>query len=144
MLFDQYAWTVPADSTAVLVPLRSMRDGKRRLTSVLDERSRAELIATMAARVIAAAHDLDVFVVHDEDDVAMWAATHGALAIRPEVPGLNEAVTYGCDHLRTRGYRRAIIAHADLPLAEDLRVVITESPVAIVTDRYRDLSLIHI
>jgi len=125
-------------SAAVLIPLRSLRAGKLRLSNALDDDARAQLIQSMAAQVIAAARGLDVLVVHDEHDVAAWAVEHGAEAIRPPVPGLNEAVTYGRDHLREAGYDKVIVAHADLPLAIDLRQVITDEAVAIVSDRHGD------
>lgn len=125
-------------SAAVLIPLRSLRHGKLRLASAIDEHGRARLIETMAERVVAAAHDLDVFVVYDDDDVAPWAQSHGATPIRPPVPGLNEAVSFGRNHVRDAGYAKAIIAHADLPRAHDLRVLITNESVAIVPDRHGD------
>ncbi len=125
-------------SVAVVIPLRSLRSGKLRLAEQYDEKARAQLIETMANRVLSACHDLDVLVVHDDDSVAAWASARGAMALRPSLPGLNNAVTYGRDHLAEQGYDRVIIAHADLPHANDLRVVLTDSPVSIVPDRHGD------
>lgn len=125
-------------SAAVLIPLRSLHNGKLRLASAVDDATRAQLIAQMAERVVHAAHELDVLIVHDDDEVAEWAAQRGASAIRPPVPGLDHAVTFGRDHLREQGYDRIIIAHADLPLANDLRQVLTAHPVSIVSDRHGD------
>jgi len=125
-------------SAAVLIPLRSLRHGKLRLAQAVDEDGRAQLIQSMAAQVVGAAHDLDVFIVHDEADVATWASEHGAQAIRPPVPGLNEAITFGWTQLREAGYDKVVIAHADLPLARDLRQVVTNHPIAIVSDRHGD------
>ena len=122
----------------MLIPLRSLRDGKRRLESQLSGDERAQLIERMAERVLHAAHDLDVLVVHDDPAVAAWAIERGADEVRPPMPGLNRAVAFGCDVLRERDYERVIIAHADLPLAEDLRVVLVDSPISIVTDRHRE------
>lgn len=125
-------------SAAVLIPLRSLHRGKFRLADVIDESGRAALIEAMAQQVITAANGLDVFVIHDDEHVATWALDHGATPIRPLVPGLNEAVSFGFEHARSAGYSRAIIAHADLPRAKDLRVMLTEHPVAIVADRHGD------
>ncbi len=125
-------------SAAVLLPLRSLRRGKLRLAEALNEAERAVLIETMATTVVAAAHDLDVFIIHDDADVAAWAQDRGATALRPPTLGLNEAVSFGRDHIRDAGYTKAIVAHADLPRAQDLRVCVTGHPVAIVPDRHGD------
>ena len=124
--------------TAVLIPLRSLRNGKLRLAEHIDADARAELIESMASTVLAAAHDLDVLIVHDDPAVEEWATARGAMALRPTEPGLNHAVTVGRDHLRGLGFSRVIIAHADLPRAHDLRVADIEAPVAIVPDRHGD------
>lgn len=125
-------------SAAVLIPLRSLQNGKLRLADAVDAEGRARLIQQMADRVVLAAHDLDVLVVHDDENVAHWANARGATAIRPPTPGLDQAVTFGRDHLRDEGYDRVIVAHADLPLANDLRQVLTPHAVSIVSDRHGD------
>lgn len=124
--------------TAVLIPLRSLSEGKLRLSSVYDEGDRAQLIESMASTVLRAAHDLDVFIVHDSPTVASWAQERGAKEFRPRQPGLNRAVSEGRDHLRELGYARMIVAHADLPHATDLRPIDTGDGIAIVSDRHDD------
>jgi len=124
--------------TAVLVPLRSLSDGKLRLATAHNTLVRSRLIQHMANVVIAAAHDLDVLVVHDDDRVAEWAHDRGALALRPTAPGLNVAIGQGRDHLRGLGYDRVIVAHADLPLADDLRRADVGHGISIVPDRLGD------
>lgn len=126
------------DPTAVLLPLRSLRDGKLRLASSHDADTRARLIDHMASTVVAAAHDLDVLVVHEDEEVVDWAESRGARALRPTTPGLNAAITEGRDLLRTLGYERLIVAHGDLPLADDLRRVDRGSGMSIVSDRHGD------
>ena len=123
---------------AVLIPLRSLGSGKARLGDVLTLSERVVLIETMAERVISAAHDLDVLVVHDDPNVEMWATGRGAMAIQAETPGLNNAITEGREYLRAAGYSRLIIAHADLPYAADLRVMLTAHEISIAPDRHRD------
>ena len=123
---------------AVLIPLRSLGDGKARLADALDLDERRRLIEQMARNVLQAANGLDVLVVHDDADVEAWATSHGAFTLRPETPGLNEAVSAGKEHLRCAGYGRVIIAHADLPFAEDLKVMCTDDQIAIAPDRQRD------
>lgn len=123
---------------AVLIPLRSFYGGKGRLADVLDITERSRLIEEMARTVVSAAHDLDVLIVHDDPEVAVWAVNLGAAAHRPHKPGLNHAITVGRDLLREAGYDRVIIAHADLPNAQDLRVMNTPDDIAIAPDRHRD------
>lgn len=129
----------PRDSgpTAVLVPLRSLNNGKARLKDALSVDGRNKLIEEMASNVIRAAHDLDVLVVHDDPEVAQWARSLGAATLQPSTSGLNNAVTAGRDHLRDSGYARVIIAHGDLPLVTDLRVMCTGHDIVIAPDRER-------
>lgn len=121
--------------TAVLVPLRSLNNGKARLKSALSVAARSALIEQMATNVVRAAHDLDVLVVHDDPDVAEWATNLGATALQPSISGLNNAVAAGRDHLLNLGYGRVVIAHADLPLASDLRIMCTGHDIVIAPDR---------
>ena len=123
---------------AVLIPLRSLSAGKGRLADALDTDERSHLIEQMARTVVLAAHDLDVLVVHDDIDIEQWATKLGAATLRPTEPGLNQAVTAGRDHLHKAGYDRVIIAHADLPHAQDLRIMSTPHDVTIAPDRHRD------
>ena len=123
---------------AVLIPLRSLHVGKGRLADALDLDDRVRLIEEMARNVIQAAHDLHVLVVHDDPEVAEWAVKLGATAYRPNESGLNHAITVGRNLLREAGYHRVIIAHADLPHAQDLRVMSTEHDISIAPDRHRD------
>lgn len=129
---------VGSGDVAVLIPLRSLRNGKSRLGSQLDPSERGSLIHAMANRVMTAAFDLPVLVVHDDDDVAGWATHWGAESLRPDLPGLNAAVEAGYHHLTARKAQRVIVAHADLPHARDLRIVLTDTPISIAPDRHRD------
>lgn len=124
--------------TAVLIPLRSLTEGKLRLASAYDAAARARLIDSMANTVLAAAHTLDALVVHDSSVVDTWARERGAMAFQPSAPGLNLAVTEAREHLRDNGYERVIVAHADLPLADDLRRMDLGSGISIVPDRHGD------
>ncbi len=128
-----------APQTIVLVPLRSFNDAKSRLAAALGPADRERLTQAMAERVVRAAHDLAVYVVTDDDSVARWAGSVDAQLVRPEALGLNESVTAALEIVRGSKpfVERVIIAHADLPWANDLRVV-TGPGVAIAPDRTRD------
>lgn len=126
------------DGVGVVVPLRSLADGKLRLAAALPPDERCALIASMAASVIRAAHELPVLVVHDDPAVGDWARELGADADIPPVPGLNAAVDFGRRSLAASGFDVAIIAHADLPGARDLRPVAAFDGITLVPDRLGD------
>ncbi|MEO0495395.1 MAG: 2-phospho-L-lactate guanylyltransferase [Actinomycetota bacterium] len=128
-----------ATDAAVLIPIRSFDDAKTRLAGVLSPADRRRLAIAMAERVVHAARDLPVHVVTDDPDVLRWAERLGAAGLAPGVNGLNESIAAAVAALAAGDDppARVIIAHADLPLAEDLRVV--DGPgVAIAPDDPRD------
>lgn len=106
--------------SAVLIPIKSFDLAKGRLSEAVAPAQRAALAEHMAATVIAAAQDLSVWVVCGDHTVADLARSHGAHVIWRAPRGLNGAIADGTEHLAARGFDRAIIAHADLPLATDL------------------------
>ncbi len=121
----------------MLVPIRSFDDAKSRLNAVLAHTERAELARRMAHTVVAAAGSLPVWVVTDDDEVAAWASAVRAAVCRVGRPGLNASITAAVSAAADAGYARVIVAHADLPLAEDLAIV-TGSGLAIAPDRHGD------
>lgn len=124
-------------TTIVLVPIRSFDDAKSRLAELLDHQERRALMRRMAKTVVAAAHDLPVWVVTDDAEVTSWAREAGAATLGVAVGGLNPAITVAAASAAEAGASRIIIAHADLPYASDLRVV-TGTGVAVAPDRHRD------
>lgn len=123
----------------MLVPVKAFSRAKARLASVLDAPSRAALAREMADRVLAAAMGMPVTVACDDEEVAAWASDAGAHVAWTPGLGLNGAVTAGVDALRRQGVRRVIVAHADLPHARDLTVVVAEGEgVVAVPDRHED------
>lgn len=125
-------------STAVVVPVKAFTQAKVRLTPVLDPATRAELARAMAARVLRAARPLLTVVVCDDEEVRAWAERQGAEALWTPELGLNGAVEAGVAHLARRGVERVVVAHADLPLAAELRWVADFSGVTLVPDRHLD------
>lgn len=128
-----------ATDAAVLIPIRSFDDAKTRLSGVLTPADRRRLVRAMAERVVHAARGLPVHIVSDDAEVARWADRVGALILAPGVAGLNQSIAaaFGTITNLAEPPERVIIAHADLPLADDLRVV--EGPgVAIAPDEPRD------
>jgi 2-phospho-L-lactate guanylyltransferase len=100
----------------VVIPIRAFAVGKARLSETLDDAPRAELAERMADRVLAAAAPLPVIVVSSADDVRAWGDRHGVTVI-DDPGGLDAAATAGVAWWAEHGMVRAIVAHADLPLA---------------------------
>ena len=122
----------------MLIPVKSFREAKVRLAPALSEPERAELARTMATRVLAAAGALPVSVVCDDEDVATWAHDNGAAVIWRPGLGLNGAVTDGVDELTRDGAIEVVVAHGDLPLADDLARVTGFAGITLVPDRHDD------
>ena len=123
---------------AVVIPIKSFTVAKGRLADTLTPQQRANLAQECAATVVKAAHDLPVFVVCSDSDVAVWARAHGAHVVDCPTPGLDVAVRAGCEAARAHGATHIIVAHADLPLATQLGHVARDGKVSIVPDRHRD------
>jgi len=129
---------VPHARASVLVPVKAFAQAKLRLAATFDPATRAELARAMAARVLRAAAPLPVVVVCDDEEVRAWAEREGAEVLWTPGLGLNGAVEAGVEHLRRRGVDRAIVAHADLPLASELAWLADFPGVTLVPDRRRD------
>lgn len=121
---------------AVLVPVKAFDRAKVRLARALPAPERAELARVMAEGVLRAAGDLHRAVVCDDDDVAAWARSQDAEVVWAPGLGLNGAVQHGVDHLGGHGMDHVIVAHSDLPLADDLTWVAPFAGVTIVPDRH--------
>jgi len=127
------------DGTHVLVPIKSFRNAKVRLAGALPPSERAALARRMAARVLAAAGALPTAVVCDDVDVASFAEARGASVIWRPGLGLNAAVADGVARLTAdHGAIEVIVAHADLPLADDLTRLAGFAGITFVPDRRDD------
>lgn len=125
---------------ATLVPIKAFHSAKLRLAGELTADERKALAQRMALQVIRAAKDLLVLVVCDDLEVAEWARSQGAEVVLAPGLGLNGAVEHGVEALAKRGVKQVIVAHADLPLAKDLRMLLNHPTytVTLVPDRLRD------
>ncbi len=107
-------------TAAVLVPIKAFADAKVRLSTALSGPDRDALARRLAARVLAAAAPLPVYVVCDDDDVAAFA--------RPTAPrccGRRASGSTGpCRTASPDSPRPAsgdvVVAHADLPRVHGL------------------------
>jgi 2-phospho-L-lactate guanylyltransferase len=117
---------------AVVVPIRSFEAGKSRLGAHLDPGRRADLVRAMAENVVAAAGPLPVAVVSNARDVRRWAAALG-LTVLDDPGTLNLAAATGLGWAASCGFRRVVVAHADLPLATSLAGVAVDGALPVVT-----------
>jgi 2-phospho-L-lactate guanylyltransferase len=104
----------------VLVPVKSFGKAKERLAAVLDAEARVGLVKELAARVLRAADPLPVAVVCDDEQVALFAESHGARVLWTPGLGLSGAVARGVEMLAEWGAEIVTVAHGDLPLACNL------------------------
>jgi 2-phospho-L-lactate guanylyltransferase len=126
-------------SAALVVPLKSFGNAKGRLASILAPDQRERLSRECAERVVNAAGDVHVVIVSDRGtDVTDWAARRGLTCIAQTSPGLNGAARDGVDWARASGFDTAVIAHSDIPLADDVAQFIDEHSVVIVPDVAND------
>jgi len=123
---------------AVLVPVKAFAQAKVRLAPAMSASQREALAKDMATRVVGSAAGLPVAVVCDDQDVAAWARSLGALVIWEPGRGLNGAVQEGVARLGAAGARLVVVAAGDLPLATDLRWVTRFPGITIVPDRRHD------
>lgn len=119
----------------LLVPVKAFRLAKSRLADTVVPPGRAALARSMATAVVAAATPLPAAVVCDDDVVARWAASQGALVIWKPGLGLNGAVTAAVTDLADLGFDRVVVAHGDLPLATSFDAMLDFEGVTIVPDR---------
>jgi 2-phospho-L-lactate guanylyltransferase len=129
---------VTAVTAAVVVPVKAFAQAKGRLAPVLSPAARSELARSMAATVVGAAGPLPVVIVCDDGEVRSWAEALGVEVLWTPGVGLNGAVEAGVDHVAELGHDRAVVAHADLPLATDLTWVADFDGVTLVPDRHGD------
>ena len=129
------------EKVALVMPLKSFANGKARLASVLDADLRERLSRECAERVVAAAGGIPTVVVTgatDSDDVREWALSRSLTCITQSSPGLNGAIADGIAWVRDAGFDMAIIAHSDVPLAENVAPYVDAGGVVIVPDTAND------
>ncbi|HTW99207.1 MAG TPA: 2-phospho-L-lactate guanylyltransferase [Acidimicrobiales bacterium] len=120
---------------ALLVPVKSFSRAKLRLAGVLEPAERAALARRLATGVLAAGGSADRHVACDDEEVARWAERHAASVLWTPGLGLSGAVTEGVRRLSRSGFGHVIVAHADLPFAEDLDAFGEDGEVTLAPDR---------
>ncbi|MCJ7439322.1 MAG: 2-phospho-L-lactate guanylyltransferase [Acidimicrobiia bacterium] len=104
----------------VVVPIRSFVTAKARLAEHLPESRRADFARELATRVVEAAAPLPVIVVTAAPEVREWAKGRGLDVVDDPGHGLDGAADAGRARAVGLGCVRTIVAHGDLPYAEEL------------------------
>ena len=123
-------------STWIVIPVRSLTDGKRRLAPVLVPDERAALVRRMFLRTLEEAIEAGppVLVVSPDPAALSLARNRGATGLEePRPVELNHALELAAREAAARGAAALLVVSADLPHLEaaDLRAMLpppTDSP----------------
>lgn len=110
-------------TTWAIIPVKPLRESKRRLSHLLSVDERADLILTFLDDLLLtlnAAPNIDrVLVVSGDPLVATLAEKYGALVLIESAPaGLNAAVARGAAHAVGAGAAAVLVLPADLPFVQ--------------------------
>lgn len=114
-------------SVCLVLPIRSLREGKTRLASVLDAEARASLIVGMLDHVLQQAArfpGLPFTIVASPCAAARaYAVRRGARSVEETLPNLNGGLTQAHREARANGAKQLMVVPCDLPFVseEDLR-----------------------
>lgn len=115
----------------MIVPVKSLRQSKRRLEHLLSPDERADLIASFLDNLLVVASHVTgidhVVVVTSDSRVAMLAAQSGVDMLDETPPyDLNSAVDQGRDYAVKNGASAILVLPADLPFArtEDIEAML--------------------
>lgn len=116
----------------MVVPVRSLRDGKRRLAPLLDVAQRAALVRWLLDHTLEQAAEFPgisrTLVVTSCADVSVWVAKQGIRVLEESPPrGLNGALSQARSAVASLGGSRLLVVSCDLPLlqADDLEHLAT-------------------
>ncbi|HEX6289653.1 MAG TPA: 2-phospho-L-lactate guanylyltransferase [Herpetosiphonaceae bacterium] len=110
-------------ATVAIVPLRSLHDGKRRLSGELSSAERAALVQRLFLRaqraIMAAAGVEQLCVVSPDPALLEWVAGEGALPLLQPDHGLNAGLEYARQTLlERRAWSSLLVVLPDLPLID--------------------------
>jgi 2-phospho-L-lactate guanylyltransferase len=133
-------------SVCLVLPLKSLHEGKTRLAAALRNSERAALIEQLLAHTIEQAAQFPglghTLLVSACEQARARARQYGVRVLDEPVPGLNHALQHARTTLWAEGVAKMLIVPCDLPLlnAEDLRCLAdasTPHSVPIAPDRGR-------
>lgn len=103
--------------TVVIIPVKSFRLGKQRLSDTLDDHSRETLGHALAGHAASAVEDAGLIplIVTADPQVVGWATTSGFPSLTDPGDGLNMAARSGVEWANASA-SNWIVLHSDLPL----------------------------
>lgn len=110
-----------------IVPMKPLNLAKRRLSGILPDAGRRELVRAMLCDVLTALHNCEhvthTYVVTADKNVAALAASHGVGHIVEAKPaGLNQAVAMAVEHLEESGADTMLVLPGDVPLVTSAEI----------------------
>ena len=121
-----------------LIPMKSFRNAKQRLSPLLGAKAREALAETMfrdvVRQTVQARGLMETVVVTGDDEVAQIAASLGARVMREEAEnGETSAVDFARRALKQSGREAVLVMPGDMPLlrAEDIEQVLAQVPEAV-------------
>lgn len=122
----------------IIIPIRSFLSGKSRLSSVLNQQQRSELMRYCANSVLGATGDVPTIVISSDPQVQSFALDRGKYCLPDPGRNLNQIVNSLYRSASDFGISHLTVAHGDLPLARDLTSLKQSSSAVIVPDRHRN------
>lgn len=103
--------------TVVIIPVKSFRLGKQRLSDALDDGRRQRLGRALAGHTAGVVEDAGLLplIVTADSQVAEWATVSGFPSLPDSGTGLTDAARVGTEWARA-ARSRWIVLHGDLPL----------------------------
>jgi len=122
-------------SRALLVPVKAFSRAKLRLASCLGPAEREQLARLLAGRVLGARGAMTAYVACDDEEVATFAVSKGAVVLWTAGLGLSGAVSSAVAHLGAAGVDLVVVAHGDLPFVTVLDAFGEPGQVTLAPDR---------
>ncbi len=115
-----------SSTSAVVVPIRSFKDGKSRFTFGSHSRTKA-LVKTMAGFVVNAANGYQTYILTKDVEVVEWARSERLGTFEDMAFDLNDSLALCSWSLWVSGLKRVAIVLGDLPLIkhEDIEAALT-------------------
>ncbi len=115
----------------VIIPIKSFRMGKQRLSDALEDGPRQTLGRALAGHTAGVVEEAGLIplIVTADPQVAEWATTSGFPSLPDSGIGLTAAATIGTEWARASG-SRWIVLHGDLPLLTTSDVAAVARPLS--------------
>lgn len=131
-----------SNDIAILIPVKSFRFAKSRLSGILPDDARGDLARELATSVLSMEIEGGrILAVFDDHEVGTWLTDMGFASIRTTATGLNASLGESIASLQSVGATSCLIMHSDIPCPQppDAHVIAMSEGLSVVTpDRRRD------